>query len=80
MTEATEPEVKNGKGRHPASAAESGRGTWRCFITFMCWTWLNQLLTLLWVFGVTNAFNLLDNMDGLSAGVAAVAKSGSESE
>lgn len=28
--------------------------------------------TVLWVVGVTNAFNLLDNMDGLSAGVAAI--------
>src|SRR5207244_12506827 len=31
------------------------------------------LLTVLWIVGVTNAFNLLDNMDGLSAGVAAIA-------
>jgi UDP-GlcNAc:undecaprenyl-phosphate GlcNAc-1-phosphate transferase len=30
-------------------------------------------LSLLWLVGITNAFNLLDNMDGLSAGVAAVA-------
>lgn len=29
-------------------------------------------LTTLWVVGVMNAFNLLDNMDGLSAGVAAI--------
>jgi UDP-GlcNAc:undecaprenyl-phosphate GlcNAc-1-phosphate transferase len=34
---------------------------------------LNIALTLLWVVGITNAFNLLDNMDGLSAGVAFVA-------
>ncbi len=34
---------------------------------------LNQALTLLWLVGITNAFNLLDNMDGLSAGVALVA-------
>ncbi len=33
---------------------------------------LNIFLTLLWVVGITNAFNLLDNMDGLSAGVAAI--------
>jgi UDP-GlcNAc:undecaprenyl-phosphate GlcNAc-1-phosphate transferase len=33
----------------------------------------NVLLTLVWVVGITNAFNLLDNMDGLSAGVAFVA-------
>ena len=29
-------------------------------------------LTVLWVVGITNAFNLLDNMDGLSGGVSAV--------
>lgn len=34
---------------------------------------VNALLTILWVVAVTNAFNLLDNMDGLSAGVAAIA-------
>ena len=34
---------------------------------------LNQALTVLWLVGITNAFNLLDNMDGLSAGVAFVA-------
>ncbi len=34
---------------------------------------LNVALTLMWVVGITNAFNLLDNMDGLSAGVAFVA-------
>ena len=27
-------------------------------------------LTILWIVGITNAFNLLDNMDGLSSGVA----------
>ena len=30
-------------------------------------------LTVLWIVGITNAFNLLDNMDGLSAGLAAIA-------
>ena len=30
-------------------------------------------LTILWVVGITNAFNLLDNMDGLSAGMAVIA-------
>lgn len=29
-------------------------------------------LTVLWFVGITNAFNLLDNMDGLSAGLAAI--------
>jgi UDP-GlcNAc:undecaprenyl-phosphate GlcNAc-1-phosphate transferase len=30
-------------------------------------------ITIVWVVGITNAFNLLDNMDGLSAGIAAIA-------
>jgi len=34
---------------------------------------LNLAATVLWVVGITNALNLLDNMDGLSAGVATVA-------
>ena len=34
---------------------------------------LDMTLTLLWIVGVTNAFNLLDNMDGLCAGVALIA-------
>jgi UDP-GlcNAc:undecaprenyl-phosphate GlcNAc-1-phosphate transferase len=32
----------------------------------------NVIVTVLWVVGITNAFNLLDNADGLSAGVAAI--------
>lgn len=34
---------------------------------------LNIALTAFWVVGITNALNLLDNMDGLSGGVTAVA-------
>ena len=34
---------------------------------------LDALLTIFWIVGVTNAFNLLDNMDGLCAGVAVIA-------
>lgn len=34
---------------------------------------VNVVLTVVWVVGITNAFNLLDNMDGLSAGIAALA-------
>jgi len=37
------------------------------------WDALNIALTLLWVVVVTNAMNLLDNMDGLSGGVGATA-------
>jgi len=34
---------------------------------------LNYLFTFLWILGVTNALNLLDNMDGLAAGVSVIA-------
>ncbi len=34
--------------------------------------WIDLAITLVWIVGITNAFNLLDNMDGLSAGVAAI--------
>jgi len=33
---------------------------------------VNYAITLLWLVGITNAINFLDNMDGLSAGIAAV--------
>jgi UDP-GlcNAc:undecaprenyl-phosphate GlcNAc-1-phosphate transferase len=35
--------------------------------------WLNLAITLIWVIGICNAINFLDNMDGLAAGVSAVA-------
>ena len=35
----------------------------------------DAMLTLFWIVGLTNAFNLLDNMDGLCAGIALVAGS-----
>jgi UDP-GlcNAc:undecaprenyl-phosphate GlcNAc-1-phosphate transferase len=34
---------------------------------------VGAILTVAWVVGLTNSFNLLDNMDGLSAGIAAIA-------
>ena len=34
---------------------------------------IDSMATLFWIIGITNAFNLLDNMDGLCAGVALVA-------
>jgi len=37
------------------------------------WEWLNIAVTLGWVVVITNAMNLLDNMDGLSGGVGAAA-------
>ncbi len=33
----------------------------------------NLLVSIIWLVGITNAFNLLDNMDGLSAGIAVIA-------
>lgn len=42
------------------------------------WTSYNTadlFLSIIWIVGITNAFNLLDNMDGLAAGVAFVAGS-----
>jgi len=33
---------------------------------------IDTMLTLIWVVGMTNAFNLLDNMDGLCAGIALI--------
>ena len=36
-------------------------------------TILNMALTLIWTIGITNAFNLVDSMDGLALGLAAIA-------
>lgn len=33
----------------------------------------NLVISIFWIIGITNAFNLLDNMDGLSAGIALIA-------
>ncbi|HAV77206.1 MAG TPA: undecaprenyl/decaprenyl-phosphate alpha-N-acetylglucosaminyl 1-phosphate transferase [Anaerolineae bacterium] len=34
---------------------------------------LNTIITILWLIGMTNAFNLVDSMDGLAVGLAAIA-------
>ncbi|MEP6922991.1 MAG: hypothetical protein ABI954_00885 [Pyrinomonadaceae bacterium] len=34
---------------------------------------INIVITLFWLIGITNAVNLLDNMDGLAAGITAIA-------
>ncbi|MCX7933859.1 MAG: undecaprenyl/decaprenyl-phosphate alpha-N-acetylglucosaminyl 1-phosphate transferase [Planctomycetota bacterium] len=34
---------------------------------------LGSLVTVIWIVGITNAFNFIDNMDGLATGVAAIA-------
>jgi UDP-GlcNAc:undecaprenyl-phosphate GlcNAc-1-phosphate transferase len=39
---------------------------------FIDWPWVGWVVTVIWIVGITNAFNFLDNMDGLSAGVGLV--------
>ena len=34
---------------------------------------IDTMVTIFWIVGITNAFNLLDNMDGLCAGIGAIA-------
>jgi UDP-GlcNAc:undecaprenyl-phosphate GlcNAc-1-phosphate transferase len=41
-------------------------------LTWTPFPMINQAISLFWIVGITNAVNLLDNMDGLSAGVATV--------
>jgi len=40
------------------------------------YSWLNIFLTIFWITGITNALNLIDNMDGLSSGMAIIAAMG----
>jgi UDP-GlcNAc:undecaprenyl-phosphate GlcNAc-1-phosphate transferase len=42
-------------------------------VGFLPFEFLNWLVTVIWVVGLTNAINFLDNMDGLSGGIAAIA-------
>lgn len=39
---------------------------------FFAWDVANILLSLLWLVGITNAINLIDNMDGLAGGVSLI--------
>src|SRR3954451_16071336 len=39
---------------------------------YLPWSVLMVPAMIFWIVGITNAFNLLDNMDGLSAGIAAI--------
>jgi UDP-GlcNAc:undecaprenyl-phosphate GlcNAc-1-phosphate transferase len=45
---------------------------WRMRL-FIDTPWLTGALSVVWIVGLINSFNMLDNMDGLSAGVAAIA-------
>jgi UDP-GlcNAc:undecaprenyl-phosphate GlcNAc-1-phosphate transferase len=42
-------------------------------VEFLPFEFLNWVVTVAWVVGLTNAINFLDNMDGLSGGIAAIA-------
>jgi UDP-GlcNAc:undecaprenyl-phosphate GlcNAc-1-phosphate transferase len=42
-------------------------------LKFFSWTPMDALLTGIWIVGLTNAVNLLDNMDGLAGGIALIA-------
>ena len=41
--------------------------------SFMPTVWLNAIVSVIWIIGVCNAFNFLDNMDGLSGGIGFIA-------
>ncbi|MFP4343780.1 MAG: glycosyltransferase family 4 protein [Anaerolineales bacterium] len=42
-------------------------------VTTLPWDLLDYVVTVVWMVGITNAVNFLDNMDGLSGGIAAIA-------
>lgn len=42
-------------------------------VTLLANHWMNLAVTVLWIVGIANAINFLDNMDGLAAGLASVA-------
>jgi UDP-GlcNAc:undecaprenyl-phosphate GlcNAc-1-phosphate transferase len=42
-------------------------------LNFFTWQPLDALLTVVWIVGLTNALNLLDNMDGLAGGIGLIA-------
>ena len=41
-------------------------------IEFISNYYLSVIITYIWIIGITNSFNLLDNMNGLSAGIAGI--------
>ncbi|HEY8890920.1 MAG TPA: MraY family glycosyltransferase [Clostridium sp.] len=40
------------------------------FYPYLSIGWINIPVTIIWIVGVTNAFNLIDGLDGLAAGIA----------
>ena len=64
--------------RSRSSAAQVGRGRARARdralrVEIVDNDWLALAIAIVWLVGMTNAFNLLDNMDGLAATLAAIA-------
>lgn len=53
---------------------------WVAYFGVVCrimpYTWMNMALTIFWIVGLSNALNLLDNMDGLSSGITIIAALG----
>ena len=47
--------------------------SWGVVLPFSGSALLNSLITLIWIVAITNAVNLLDNIDGLCAGIALIA-------
>jgi len=39
---------------------------------FLPWNWIAGVISVVWIVALVNSFNMLDNMDGLSGGVAAI--------
>ncbi|MBI3839802.1 MAG: undecaprenyl/decaprenyl-phosphate alpha-N-acetylglucosaminyl 1-phosphate transferase [Planctomycetia bacterium] len=54
-----------------AGAVVFGRG-WKLTL-FIDWPLLTGAISVLWIVALVNSFNMLDNMDGLAGGVAAIA-------
>ncbi|MGQ9501571.1 MAG: glycosyltransferase family 4 protein [Anaerolineae bacterium] len=42
-------------------------------VSFLPFEWLNWAVTIVWMVGITNAINFLDNTDGLAGGTVAIA-------
>jgi len=60
-----------------ASGIVVSTGIFMTHVTFLGTTyalgWMGPLLTVLWILVITNAFNLLDGLDGLAGGLVAIA-------
>lgn len=46
-----------------------------CMVSFIPW-WIDIPLTMFWITGAINAFNLIDGLDGLASGLAVIAATG----